>query len=100
VTWEDYRHAVCHCRGKVRAAKPRLEFKLANTVKNNKKGFLKYVNSKKRIRYNIGSLLHEASHLTNRDIDKGEMFNAFFASVFNTSVGPQHTSTPVLEDRD
>ncbi|KAK4828074.1 hypothetical protein QYF61_023134 [Mycteria americana] len=50
VTWEDYRDAVRHCREKIHAAKPRLEFKLASTVKGNKKGFLKYVNSKKRIR--------------------------------------------------
>ncbi|KAK4828018.1 hypothetical protein QYF61_022795 [Mycteria americana] len=41
VTQEDYRDAVCHYREKICAAKARLEFKLASTVKDNKKGFLK-----------------------------------------------------------
>ena len=70
VTGEDYRDAVHHCREKIRATKAQLEFKLASTVKDNKKGFLKYVNRKRRIRDNIGLLLDEAGHLTNRDVDK------------------------------
>ncbi|KAK4815532.1 hypothetical protein QYF61_003224 [Mycteria americana] len=53
VTQEDYRDAVRHCREKIRVAKAWLEFKLASTVKDNKKSFLKYVNSKRRIRDNI-----------------------------------------------
>ncbi|GAB0204497.1 mitochondrial enolase superfamily member 1 [Grus japonensis] len=39
-------------------------------------------------------------HLTNRDIDKAETFNAFFASVFNTDDGLWDPSCPKLEDRD
>ena len=54
-------------------AKGRLEFKLASTVKDNKKGFLRYVQSERRIRDNIGLLLDEVEHLTNRDVDKAEM---------------------------
>ncbi|KAK4810960.1 hypothetical protein QYF61_014432 [Mycteria americana] len=99
-TREDYRDAVRHCREKIRAAKARLEFKLASTVKDNKKGFLKYVNSKRRIRDNIGPLLDEVGHLTNRDVDKAETFNAFFASVFNTDNGSWDPRNPLLEDRD
>jgi len=64
VTREDYRDAACHCREKICVAKARLEFKLASTQKENKKGFLKYVNSKRRIRDNIGPLLDEGVHLT------------------------------------
>ena len=81
-------------------AKGRLEFKLASTVKDNKKGFLKSVQSERRIRDNIGLLLDEVDHLTNRDIDKAEMFNAFFASVFNTDDGPWDPQSPVFEDCD
>ncbi|GAB0180473.1 spindle and kinetochore-associated protein 3 [Grus japonensis] len=36
----------------------------------------------------------------NRDIDKAEMFNAFFASVFNTDDRLWDPSCPELEDRD
>ncbi|KAK4816037.1 hypothetical protein QYF61_011027 [Mycteria americana] len=58
-TQEDYRDAVRHCREKIHAAKARLEFKVSSTVKDSKKGFLKYINSKRRIRDNIGLLLDE-----------------------------------------
>ncbi|GAB0206466.1 mitochondrial enolase superfamily member 1 [Grus japonensis] len=99
-TWEDYRDAVRHCREKIRVVKAQLEFKLDSTVKDNKKGFLKYVNSKRRTRDNIGPLLDEVGHLTNRDVGKAEMFNAFFASVFNTSDGPWDPQSPVLKQHD
>lgn len=42
------------------------ELKLANDVSDNKKGFLKYVNSK-RSKENMGLILVEDGHLTNRD---------------------------------
>jgi len=48
-----------------------------------------------RIRGNIDLLLNEVNHLTNR-----EMFNAFFASVFNTNDGAWDPWSPVLEDCD
>ncbi|GAB0206716.1 mitochondrial enolase superfamily member 1 [Grus japonensis] len=59
-----------------------------------------YVNNKRRTRESIGSLLDENGHLTNRDIDKAETFNAAFASVFNTDDGLWDPSCPELEDRD
>ena len=81
-------------------AKAQLEFKLASTVKDNKKGFIKYVNSKRRIGDDIGLLLDEVSHLTNRDVDKAETFSAFFAPVFNTSDGYWAPWSPGLKDCD
>ncbi|RMC04164.1 hypothetical protein DUI87_18983 [Hirundo rustica rustica] len=42
----------------------------------------------------------EDGHLTNRDMDKAETFNAFFASVFNTDDGPRGFQCPELEDYD
>lgn len=62
-----------------------LVLKLASTSGYNGKRFLKYLNSKRQPRNNTGPFFDEYGHLTNRDIDKAEMFNAFFASVFNTS---------------
>jgi len=64
------------------------------------KGLFKYVNSKRRIRNNIGLLLDEIGHLTNREVDKMKTFNAFFTSVFNTDVGLWDPWGPVLEDCD
>ena len=55
---------------------------------DNKKLFLKYVNTKMSTKENIGLLLHEFGHLTNRDEDNADTFTAFFALVFNTSDGP------------
>jgi len=69
-------------------------------VNDNKKGLLKYVNSKRRIRDNIGPLLDEAGHLTNRDIDKEESFNAFFTFVFETNNLPWDPWSLVLEDHN
>ncbi|GAB0199179.1 mitochondrial enolase superfamily member 1 [Grus japonensis] len=85
---------------KICVAKTQLQLKLASTVGDNKKGFFKYVDNKRRTRENIGLLLNKNGHLTNRDIDKAETFNAFFASVFNTDDGLWDPSCPELEDRD
>lgn len=37
-------------------------------------------------------------HLSNKDVDKAEMFNVFFASVFNTDDEPWYLYSTVLED--
>ncbi|KAJ7418777.1 hypothetical protein BTVI_27522 [Pitangus sulphuratus] len=42
----------------------------------------------------------EDGHLTNRDRDKAEVFNAFFAFVFSRDDGPRGSQCPELEDRD
>jgi len=82
--WEDYTDVVHHCREKICAAKVQLALKLVCPVGDSKKDFSKYVISKWRTRDHIGSLLDEDSHLTNRDADRAETFNAFFTFVFST----------------
>ncbi|RMC09868.1 hypothetical protein DUI87_13655 [Hirundo rustica rustica] len=42
----------------------------------------------------------EDDHVTNRDMDKAEVFNAFFACVINTDDGPRESQCPELEDHD
>jgi len=79
---EDYKAIIRICREKTLKAKPQLELKLANVV-SNKKGFSKYINSKRRSKENIGLILVEDGHLTNGDEEKAEAFNAFFAPFFN-----------------
>jgi len=46
VTLEVYRDTVHHSGEKIHAAKAQLEFRLAGTVKNNKKGFLNMLTAK------------------------------------------------------
>ena len=74
--------------------------KLAGVVSGNKKGFFRYVNSKRRSKENIGPILVEDGHLTNRDEEKVEAFNAFFASVFNNNDRPWAAQSPELEDHE
>lgn len=54
---------------------------------DNKKGFLKYISSKRWTRDNTDPLLDEDDQLSHRDTDEAEMFNAFFISVFNANDG-------------
>jgi len=58
-------------------AKAQEELELANDMSDNKKGFFKYVNSKRRCK-DIGPMLLVDGHLTNRAEIKAETFNAFF----------------------
>lgn len=62
--------------------------KLAGAVSNNKKGFLKHINSKRRSKENTGLILVEDSHLPNRDEEKAETFDVYFASVFGDTDRP------------
>lgn len=78
---------VCICRETIQKAKSS-EFKLARVVSDNKKSFFKYVNSKKRYRENIGLVLIEDGHLTDRNRKAAESVKAFFASVFNNTERP------------
>lgn len=96
VTQENYRDTVCHCREKISVTLARLELKLASTVNNKKKGFLNYVNSKRKIEDNIDPLLDEVENLTDKVTDKAEAFNALVTSVFNTNDGPWDPWRPVL----
>ena len=76
--WEEYKNVVRVCMDATRKAKAWLELKLARDVKDNKKGFYKYVNSKRKTRENVGPLLNEAGALVTEDTEKAELLNAIF----------------------
>ncbi|KAK4823199.1 hypothetical protein QYF61_027208 [Mycteria americana] len=97
---KDYRAVVRICREKTRKARAQLELKLASVVSDNKRGFFKYVNSKRRSKENIRLILVEDGDLTNRDEEKAEAFNAVFASVFNTTDTPWAARSPESEDHE
>ena len=86
-TQKEYKEVVKMCREKIRKAKAQLELKLAAGVKGNKKLFYKYINSKRRTRENLHSLLDEAGNVTTEDKEKADVLNAFFTSVFKRQTG-------------
>ena len=97
---EYYRAGVHICREKTGKARTHSALKLASVVSDSKKGFLQYVNSKRRSKDNIGMLLVEDGHLANRDEEEVEAFNALFASVFNTTDRPWAALGTESEDRE
>jgi len=93
-TQEKYRGLVRSCRVQIRKAKTQLELRLATVVRDNKKWFYKYVNSKKRAKENLHPLLDARGNIANKDEEKAEVLNAFFASVFNSHTGYSQVVSP------
>lgn len=54
--WEEKGTFVRACRNATKKAKVHLKLNLMKEAKNNKKGFSKHVNSKRRTRENVGPL--------------------------------------------
>ncbi|PKU33656.1 hypothetical protein llap_16037 [Limosa lapponica baueri] len=77
----------------MRKARAYLQSNLARDVKDNKKGFFKYISRKRKTEENVGPLLNEVGALVMEDAEKAELLNAFFASVFTAKVGPQESQT-------
>ncbi|KFV15150.1 hypothetical protein N340_13388, partial [Tauraco erythrolophus] len=82
VAWEEYRAIVRVTRDQVRKAKALIELNLARDIKGNKKNFYRYVSDKKRSRENVSTFRKETVDLATRDMEKAEVLNDFFASVF------------------
>ncbi|GAB0177047.1 mitochondrial enolase superfamily member 1 [Grus japonensis] len=98
VAWEEYRETVRAAREQVGKAKALTEISLARDVKDNKKNFYRYVSDKRRMRENVGPLWNETGDLVTQDMEKAEVLNDFFASVF-TGKCLSHTAQ-VTEGRD
>jgi len=87
-TWEEYRNAVRACRDATRKAKVHLELNLAKDVKDNNKGFFKYISSKRKTMDSVEPLTNKVGDLVMEDAEKAELLNAFSASVFSAKAGP------------
>ncbi|CAM5145543.1 unnamed protein product [Natator depressus] len=92
MTRDEYKNIARACRSKIRKAKSHLELQLARDVKSNKKGFFRYVSNKKKVKKSVGPLLNEGGNLVTEDVEKANVLNAFFASVFMNKVSSQTTA--------
>ncbi|GAB0183447.1 mitochondrial enolase superfamily member 1 [Grus japonensis] len=72
-------------------AKALIELNLARDIKDNKKSFYRYVSVKRKTRENVGPLQNETGDLVTQDVEKAEVLNNLFASVF-TSKRLSHTT--------
>ncbi|GAB0177880.1 mitochondrial enolase superfamily member 1 [Grus japonensis] len=97
--WEEYSNIVRVCRDAVRKAKAHLGLNLARHVKENKKGFFKYITSKRKTKENVDMLLNEVGALVMEDTDReGGVTNCLLCLSLYAKVGPQESRT--LEVRE
>ncbi|CAM4689446.1 unnamed protein product [Lepidochelys kempii] len=89
MTRGKYKNIARACRNEIRRAKSQLELQLARDVKSNKKGFFRYVGNKKKAKESVGPLMNEGGNLVTEDVEKANVLNAFFASVFTNKVSSQ-----------
>ncbi|CAM4707287.1 unnamed protein product, partial [Lepidochelys olivacea] len=89
MTREEYKNIARGCRNEIRRAKSHLELQLARDVKSNKKGFFRYVGNKKKAKESVGPLLNEGGNLVTEDVEKANVLNVFFASVFTNKLSSQ-----------
>ncbi|CAM5153827.1 unnamed protein product [Natator depressus] len=92
MTRDEHKNIARACSSEIRKAKSHLELQLARDVKSNKKGFFRYVSNKKKVKERVGPLLNEGGNLVTEDVEKANVLNAFFASVFTNKVSSQTTA--------
>lgn len=63
MTWNKYREPVQAWKDMLRKAKIHLKLNLERDMKGNRKGFLKYIASKRKTRQKVGLLLNGAGDL-------------------------------------
>lgn len=84
------------CRDRVRKAMAQVELSFARDVKNNQKGFFRYTGQKRQAKESLILLVNEKRELAKTDMEKTEVLNEFFASVFVASQVSQTSHVPEL----
>ena len=70
------------CGDGIRKAKAQVELNLARDMKNNKKGFYRYIGKRRQAKESVPPLINEMGELASSDREKAEVLNKCFASVF------------------
>ena len=70
------------CRDRIRKAKVQMELNLVRDVKDNKKGFYRYIGRRRQAKESVSPLMIGNGELASSDIEKAEVLNECFASVF------------------
>ena len=70
------------CRDGIRKAKAQMELNSARDVKNSKKGFYRYIGRRRQAKESVPPLINETGKLASSDMEKAEVLNKCFASVF------------------
>ncbi|GAB0184642.1 mitochondrial enolase superfamily member 1 [Grus japonensis] len=97
VAWEEYREIIRAARDQVRKAKAPIELNLARDIKGNKKSFYRYISDKRKTRENVVPLRKEPGDLVTWDVERAEVLNDIFASVFTSKCSSD--TTPVTEGK-
>lgn len=77
------------CRDAAGIAKAQLKLKLTRNVKNSKKWFFRYVESKWKKKENIGPLLYGRGELVTSNAERAAVLDTSFTSVFTNTAEPQ-----------
>ena len=70
------------CGDRIRKAKAQMELNLARDVKDNKKGFYRYIGRRRQAKDSVPPLIKGNEEQASSDIEKAEVLNECFASVF------------------
>lgn len=83
VTQEEYSNTVQAHRDSIRMAKAHLDSYLVRNVRG-KKGYHKYISTKRKTRENVELLLNGAGNVLIKETEKAKALNAYFASIFTS----------------
>ena len=72
----------CPCSDRTRKAKTQVELNLVRDVKDNKKGFYRYISRRRQAKEGVSPLMKGNGELASSDIEEAEVLNECFASVF------------------
>ena len=100
IALEEYRETVRAARGQVRKARALLELNLARGIKGNTKGIYRYVSDKRKTREIVGPRQKETGDLVTQDMEKAEVVNDYFASVFTCKSLSHIAQVPEEKGRD
>jgi len=73
---------------------------LTRNIKGSMKSFYRYISDKRKARENVGPLWKETGDLVTQDMEKAEVLNDFFSSVFNSKYFSHTTQVAEGKGRD